>query len=234
MDYGHWLFNVDFNPEDWFGFIYIITELDTGRKYIGKKQFFNTNRKVVKGKKNKKKVISESNWRIYTGSSKNLNFEISIKGNSNYIFEILSLHNSKGSLHYAEVEYQITHNVLRELLDDGITKKYFNRAVSGVKFIPPAETMDESRISISKILAGDDYTQGKMTIADYDNWFENHHTTISEEVYGFEKTEKLKKLLKNYSMANTPVSKGTRSKPSTPTEKSKPPTTKKVNKKVAK
>jgi hypothetical protein len=213
MDYGHWLFNVEFTTDEWFGFIYKITELDTGREYIGKKQFFNTTRKIVKGKKNRKKVISESNWKVYTGSSEHLNSQISIKGKENYKFEILSLHDSKGSLHYAEVEYQITHNVLRELLDDGITKKYFNRAVAGVKFIPPVESVDETRIAISKILTGDNYTIAKMTVADYEKWLDenlrgehnpmfgkiphNKNKTF-EELYGVEKAARLKKMLSNY------------------------------------
>ena len=143
MDYGHWLFNVEFSPSDWFGFIYKITELDTGREYIGKKQFFNTTRKIIKGRKNRKKIISESNWRVYTGSSDNLNASIELKGKNNYKFEILSLHSTKGSLHYAEVESQVTENVLREVLTDGKTKKFYNKVISGVKFIPPAKTKEE-------------------------------------------------------------------------------------------
>jgi hypothetical protein len=116
-------------------------------------------------------------------------------------------------LHYAEVEYQITHNVLRELLDDGVTKKYFNRAVAGVKFIPPVESTDETRIAISKILTGDNYTIAKMTIADYEKWLDDHYRGENnpmfgkiphnknksfEELYGTEKAAKLKKMLSNY------------------------------------
>jgi hypothetical protein len=213
MVYGHWVFNVEFDPQDWVGFIYKITELDTGREYIGKKQFFNTNRKIVKDRKNRKTVITESNWKIYTGSSIHLNLQITEKGKDNYKFEILSLHNSKGSLHYAEVEYQITHNVLREVLDDGVTKKYFNKAVSGVKFIPPLATADETRIVISKILTGDNYIAAKMTIDDYEKWLDDNYRGENnpmfgrtphnkgktfEELYGYEKAVKLKKLLSNY------------------------------------
>ena len=213
MDYGHWIFNVNFELEEWFGFIYKITELDTGREYIGKKQFFNTTRKIIKGRKNRKKVVTESNWKKYTGSSEHLNLEISIKGKDNYKFEILSLHNSKGSLHYAEVEYQITNNVLRAVLDDGVTKRYFNRAVSGVKFIPPLETADEIRIAISKILTDDNYTALKMTVDDYEKWIDDNYRGENnpmfgrtphskgktyEELYGAEKAGKLKKLLSDY------------------------------------
>ena len=210
MIYGHWIFNVEFELQDWFGFIYKITELDTNREYIGKKQFFNINRKIVKGKKNRKTVISESNWRVYTGSSVHLNLQISEKGKDNYQFEILSLHQTKGSLHYAEVEYQITNNVLREVLDDGVTKRYFNRAVCGVKFIPPALTPDELQIQICKVLTMKDYEIKKMSSDDYEKWLDENLRGANnpmfgriphnkgktyEELYGVDAATKLKKLL---------------------------------------
>lgn len=41
--HGHWT-NLpdDFNPDDWFGFIYLITHNETGRKYIGKNKSTHT------------------------------------------------------------------------------------------------------------------------------------------------------------------------------------------------
>lgn len=38
MDIGHWQFKYEFDPAEWYGFVYRITELDTGREYIGKKK----------------------------------------------------------------------------------------------------------------------------------------------------------------------------------------------------
>lgn len=212
-DIGHWVFNVDFDPYEWFGFIYKITELTTGREYIGKKQFFFTNRKIIKGRKNRKKVVRESDWKYYTGSSEHLNSAILQNGKNNYKFEILSLHDSKGSLHYAEVEYLITRNVLRELLEDGKTKKYFNKAVAGVKFIPPLQTEEEARIEISRILTGDGNTTTKMTKEDYEKWIEENckgennpmfgkepvaKNKTYEELYGEEKASQIKKILSGY------------------------------------
>ena len=196
MDYGHWLFNVEFSPSDWFGFIYKITELDTGREYIGKKQFFNTTRKIIKGRKNRKKIISESNWRVYTGSSDNLNASIELKGKNNYKFEILSLHSTKGSLHYAEVESQVTENVLREVLTDGKTKKFYNKVISGVKFIPPAKTKEEIKVLICKLISGNEYLPNKLSMSDYDQWNSyNYSHEKCQELYGFEKAILIKKLL---------------------------------------
>lgn len=143
MDIGHWQSKFEFNPDDWFGFIYRITELDTGREYIGKKQFTKLKRKKVKGRKNRKHVRSDSDWKTYTGSSNELNDAIKQNGKDRYKFEIISLHKTKGSLAYAEVRRQIVENVLCQRMNDGTTRKYFNKYINAVKFIPPAETLEE-------------------------------------------------------------------------------------------
>lgn len=151
MDLGNWTFDSDFNIEDWFGFLYRITELHSGKEYIGKKQFFSHRTKVVKDRKNRKHYKKESDWKQYTGSSADLNKAIELYGKENYKFEILSLHKSKGSLHYSEVETQILENVLKEKLADG-SKKYYNRQIAGVKFIPPDEVNEKTISKISEAL----------------------------------------------------------------------------------
>ncbi len=148
MELGHWFYPKEIDIDEWFGFIYRIIELDTGMEYIGKKQFHSHLRKTVKGRKNKKSVIKESDWKTYTGSSVRLNEEISKKGKQNYIFLIESLHKSKGSLYYAEVERQIIENVLVQRLPNG-ERKYYNGHISAVKFIPPAEDISETTHKIS-------------------------------------------------------------------------------------
>lgn len=152
MDTGHWIFNKEFDIDEWFGFIYRIIELDTGREYLGKKQFHEYRRKAVKGRKNKKRTKKESNWKSYTGSSTELNETIKTKGIENYKFVIESLHKTKGSLYYNEVYAQITEDVLRAKLSDNITKKYFNKQIAGVKFIPPDEVSEETKMKISHSL----------------------------------------------------------------------------------
>jgi len=152
MDKGHWIFEQDFDVNEWFGFIYRIIEISTGKEYIGKKQFFQHLRKPVKGKIRRKRVKRESDWRTYTSSSEHVNKAIVENGMSNYKFIIESLHKTKGSLHYAEVRTQVNEDVLRAKLDDGITPKYFNKQIAGVKFIPPEEISDEARMKISTTL----------------------------------------------------------------------------------
>lgn len=145
MDNGHWEFPHEFQIEEWFGFIYRILELNTGREYIGKKQFWSNRTKIVKGRKNRKHFKKESDWRTYTSSSVELNKSIKLYGKDNYKFIIVSLHRTKGSLHYREVELQITEDVLRKRLDNGL-RKYYNGNISAVKFYPPELNEDEQRM----------------------------------------------------------------------------------------
>lgn len=150
MKYGHWYTEFEFNPNDWFGFIYRIIELHTGREYIGKKKFTKLRRKKLKGRKNRKHVITESDWKKYTGSSEHLNLAIEQNGIDNYLFIIESLHKTRGSLHYAEVRYHVFEDVLRKTMADGKTKWYYNKNISSIKFLPPLERDDESLHKMKK------------------------------------------------------------------------------------
>jgi hypothetical protein len=145
MDKGHWEFPHDFIIDEWFGFIYRITEIATGKEYIGKKQFHSYCRKAVKGKKRKKMVITENDWKTYTSSSTHINTAINTHGKTAFKFEIESLHATRGSLVYAEVRYQVIEDVLRARMSDG-TRKYFNGIISGVKYLPAVETLEESKM----------------------------------------------------------------------------------------
>jgi len=150
MDLGHWIFDKEFNPEDWYGFIYRIRDLTTNQEYIGKKCFFNQLRKVVKHRKNRKIIKKESNWRTYTSSSTHLNHAIDEKGKDNFEFFIESLHKTKGSLTYAEVRMQILENVLTEKLPNSLPR-YYNRQISAIKFIPPDLLPEEKEMTRKKI-----------------------------------------------------------------------------------
>lgn len=148
-DIGHWQCEFDFDPEQWYGFCYRLINNTTGQEYIGKKQFQSRNRVKVKGRKNRKIVFRQTNWKKYTSSSKYINEEIEEFGLERFTFIILSLHESKGSLVYAEIVLQITENVMREKMSDG-TNRYYNRNVGSVKFIPPDETLLESQFKVSQ------------------------------------------------------------------------------------
>ena len=89
-----WIYNnqpVDILPEDCIGFVYLITNNLSGRKYIGKKlaKFSKTTYKTVKqknGTKKKKKIRSkvDSDWREYYGSSPELTSDIEKLGTKNF------------------------------------------------------------------------------------------------------------------------------------------------------
>lgn len=139
---GHWQFTKEFDINQWFGFIYRITNLTNNKEYIGKKQFLSHRTKIIKGKKNKKHYTKESNWKVYTGSSKHLNLDIETIGKDKFKFEIISLHATRASLFYAEVRRHVFEDVLRAKMSSG-ERKYYNGIISSTKFLPPDETPEE-------------------------------------------------------------------------------------------
>jgi len=127
-DLGHWSPDLDFNVDDYFGFVYKITNKNTNRSYIGRKQFHSYIRKKIKGKKNRKKIVRESDWKTYTGSCEPLNEEIVSIGKENFTFTILKLCITKRDLGYTETQLQFKENVLESTFADG-TRKYYNNNI---------------------------------------------------------------------------------------------------------
>jgi hypothetical protein len=111
-----WLYNnqeIIEIPEGYIGFVYLITNLQTGQKYIGKKlaQFKKT-RPPLKGKKLKRRSTVESDWREYWGSSDKLNADVEALGTANFTREILYLCKSKAEMSYLEAREQFERRVL--------------------------------------------------------------------------------------------------------------------------
>jgi hypothetical protein len=114
MDLGHWQLSngVQFNP-DAFGFIYEICNNTLNKKYIGKKQCISrVKRKPLKGKTRNRIDHKESDWKTYTGSSKELNDDIAKYGKENFTFTILEWCGSKWELGYKEIKRQIECDVI--------------------------------------------------------------------------------------------------------------------------
>jgi hypothetical protein len=117
-----WLYEntqIEMLPEDCVGFVYLITNNVTGRKYIGKKlaKFSKTTYKVVKlknGNKKRKKIRSkiDSDWQLYYGSNDQLNKDIQALGADNFTREILFYCRSKAECSYVEAREQFNHKVL--------------------------------------------------------------------------------------------------------------------------
>lgn len=122
-------FNSEDIPKDAVGFVYIIRNELTTKKYLGKKNFFRTIvRPPLKGQKRKRRTIVESDWKTYTGSSTEVNRQVSEHGIDSFSREILEICFSKGMLSYQEAKKQFDLDVL---LDDnylnGIIQVRINR-----------------------------------------------------------------------------------------------------------
>jgi hypothetical protein len=108
-----WYYNnepIEQIPEGMIGYVYCITNLTNNKKYLGKKNFYFSRTKVVKGKKKRTKV--ESDWRDYYGSNKELIADVDLLGANHFRREIIKLCKSKGEFGYYEAKYQFENNVL--------------------------------------------------------------------------------------------------------------------------
>lgn len=137
MDTGHWLLNEDiYVYENMFGFVYLITNKITNKKYIGKKQCSRKiKRKPLKGKTRNRIDHKESDWKTYTSSSNELNEDIAKYGKENFEFRILKICGSKWELGYEEIKEQIARDVLRR--DD-----YYNGIINVRIGTPPKSLLN--------------------------------------------------------------------------------------------
>lgn len=116
-----WLYNgIEFTEDmvgDWFGYIYEITNLIDGRKYVGKKLFTRAGTKQIKGKK--KKVRLSSGWANYWSSSKELQEDVKKLGEENFSRKILYLCKTRSECSYRETKEIFIRDAL-------LTTEYYN------------------------------------------------------------------------------------------------------------
>jgi hypothetical protein len=145
---GHWG-GEKADPYHYFGFIYLIEDLTSGRKYIGKKQYWKAidSRKGCKSKTRitdkqspafKCRCWSEMDWRDYKGSSPNLKKWMKEYPDNEYKYTILRQCRSRGQLHYEELKELWGRDVMaKRHPKDPTMYEYFNRSIGAIKFRPP-------------------------------------------------------------------------------------------------
>lgn len=120
------------------GFVYLITNLVSGRKYIGKKLFKFSKRKQIK--KKKKRVLVTSDWNDYYGSSDILKNDVVELGKENFKREILHLCSNKTQMSYMELKEQIERKALES---DDFYNIWIMVRVRKIKDLLP-KTLDKS------------------------------------------------------------------------------------------
>ena len=122
-----WLYNdkeVNELPDGVEGFVYLITNLENNRKYVGKKLArFKTTKPPLKGKTRKRRGFKESDWRTYWGSSEHLLADVAELGEDKFKREILHYCPSRGALSYMEAKEQFDRRVLE-------TDEYYNGIIN--------------------------------------------------------------------------------------------------------
>jgi len=111
-----WYYNdkvFDETPEEYQGFVYMITNCSNDKKYIGKK-FFWKPKTLPKTKTRKRRVKTrvESDWKSYYGSSVEVKQLVEENGAESFKREILMLCKTKGECSYYEAKKQFEYDVL--------------------------------------------------------------------------------------------------------------------------
>jgi len=115
----------DFSSDDYYGFVYCITNTSNGKKYIGKKNLWSIQKRApLKGKTNRRHRRIQTDWRTYYGSNKTLLSELEHLDPHTITREILHLCANKNQMTYYEMQEQFARNVLKD-------PNYYNEYIGG-------------------------------------------------------------------------------------------------------
>lgn len=133
-----WLFNgkpfTDDDIQDSVGFVYIITDRETGKFYVGRKYFYSH----TKERKAKRRSKKPSDWKDYYSSSPELKADIEKFGKERFERRILSLHKTRGDVNINEVKEQFRRNVLE-------ANNCYNGNINGKWHRPPLHIIEARR-----------------------------------------------------------------------------------------
>jgi hypothetical protein len=131
----------NFNIDDYYGYVYMTTNLENSRQYIGKKIFKHTTNQKL-GKKeiaalptqrgrtpSKKKVVKESDWKTYYGSADEVKQWAKTTPKDKLLRTVIRLCKSSKELTYYETKCLFQYNVLED------SKHWVNSNILG-KFFP--------------------------------------------------------------------------------------------------
>lgn len=128
---GNPIESIDDMPEGTFGFVYEVTHIPTGKRYVGKKQLMmNRTLPPLKGQKRKRKVIKEGDWKTYYGSQSEIKSLLKEGSELDFSRIILNFVPSKKLLTYYETKYLFERGVLEkpdEYLNDNILGKFYRK-----------------------------------------------------------------------------------------------------------
>jgi hypothetical protein len=117
-------------PEASIGFVYQLTQISTGKKYIGKKNLYSYRTLApLKGEKKKRKVVKESDWKNYYGSHSEVKALVK-EAKEDFSREILQFVTTKKQLTYFENKWLFCKGVIEpdsEYFNDNIESRYFKR-----------------------------------------------------------------------------------------------------------
>jgi len=146
---GEEISSLDDMPEDVFGFIYEVTHIPTGKKYLGRKQLIYTRKRKIgkretqklkdekkaNGEKNwwivpkYKYVKKESDWKDYYGSAESVQDLLTEGTEKDFKREILDFAYHKKQLNYKETKLLYVREVLEkdEYLNSNISGKFYKK-----------------------------------------------------------------------------------------------------------
>ena len=124
--------------KEYTGFVYIIHNKTKDKWYVGQKQYFSKRRlKPLKGKKRRRLVEKESDWKKYTGSSKELNKDIKL--GDEIVKKILYNCTCKWEMNYVETALQFKLGAL-------MTEKSYNGIIN-LRIGNKPECVDMERVN---------------------------------------------------------------------------------------
>ena len=137
--------------EDSYGFVYLIENTVTGRKYIGRKYFTSAGTKQVRGKK--KKIRKQSDWEGYWSSSEEVKKDVQQYGKEKFTRTILHLCKTRASCSYFETYEIFTRDALlsTDYYNSWVSCKIHAAHVKGIIWRENNQLIQQSRSKKSRI-----------------------------------------------------------------------------------